>query len=73
MEDVYLGEEVITQPEHTPAELAMEIRKYTGDTTQNIIKIGQLLTEAKKRSIMANGKIGFLLMLNSRFVLPIDL
>lgn len=49
MEDVDLSAEVITQPEHTPTELAMEIRKYTGDTTQNIIKIGQLLTEAKKK------------------------
>ena len=42
--------EIITQSELTTEELITEIKKRIGNTTQNIVEIGQLLIKAKKSS-----------------------
>ena len=49
MADGEMTAEIITQSELTTEELITEIKKRIGNTTQNIVEIGQLLIKAKNR------------------------
>ena len=49
MADGEMTTEIITQSELTTEELITEIKKRIGNTTQNIVEIGQLLIKAKNQ------------------------
>ena len=48
MADGEMTTEIITQSELTTEELITEIKKRIGNTTQNIVEIGQLLIKNNK-------------------------
>lgn len=67
MSDSEFTTEVITTSELTTEELITEIRKRIGNTTQNIVEIGQLLIQAKKR--VSHGEWEEWLSVNVKFTL----